>query len=184
MSTDRRLLLEDVSRPAARPNIGPPPASALLERAREFLPALQAANAALDAARASHPERSFDIEHVDAEGAPHIEMDLACGIMELRDEAAEAAADHALRGAGAAAETESSSSSDHESDSSEQESGPPGEGRRSGQASSSVQAEASAKERGVGEVAGSGAGKLPGASAVGSERRRGRQQKRARITEL
>ena len=177
-------MLKDVCRPAVRPDIGSPAASALLERARKFLPTLQAANAALDAARASQPERSFDIEHMEAEGAPHIEMDLACGLMDLRDEAAEAAAERSLRGAGATAEAESSSDSERESESSEHESKAPGTGQCGVQVSSSVQAEASPEEGRLGELAGGATSMLPGASAAGAQRRRGSQQKRARITEL
>ena len=43
------------------------------------------------------PAESFDIEHLEGgEEAPHIEMDLSCGILDLRDEAALAAAEQQL----------------------------------------------------------------------------------------
>lgn len=98
----------------------------MLARARAFLPALQAANAALDARLQSEPAQSLDIEHLEAEGAPHIEMDLACGLMDLKDPAAEAAAERALRGGAAALEEEHSSSDSDSGESSVDEGGSTG----------------------------------------------------------
>lgn len=63
----------------------------MLDRVKAFLPSLQQANAQL----AQKEPGSFDIEHVE-EGAPHIKMDLACGVVELKDKNAEAAAARAM----------------------------------------------------------------------------------------
>ena len=56
---------------------------------------MQRANAELARAAATRPE-DLDIEHIQ-EGAPHVEMDLACGVLDLKDEAAAARAEAAMQ---------------------------------------------------------------------------------------
>lgn len=68
--------------------------SALLGRLQTFLPAMQKANQELEQAVAAEPE-ACNIEHV-TEDAPHIEMNLACGVLELKDGSAAAAAQKAV----------------------------------------------------------------------------------------
>ena len=131
---ESRLLLQGDGRPTARPDIGPLPASGVLARARAFLPALQAANAALEARLQSEPAQSVDIEHLEGEGAPHIAMDLACGVMDLRDPAAEFAAERAVRGGAAPGEEERAGSDSDSEDSSDDEGGGAGDGDRRGDA--------------------------------------------------
>jgi hypothetical protein len=75
----------------------------VLGRLQAFVPQLAAANVALATAMATRPAHEFDVEYVQPSGqggeaAPHIEMDIACGVLELRDEAAAAAAERALAG--------------------------------------------------------------------------------------
>jgi hypothetical protein len=59
------------------------------------VPQLAAANAELASALSTRPASDFDVESVD-EGGRHIEMDLACGVLDLRDEAAQQAAQLAM----------------------------------------------------------------------------------------
>ncbi|GLI68860.1 hypothetical protein VaNZ11_013405 [Volvox africanus] len=96
-----------------RPNIGPAPRSSVLGKLATFLPQLASENERLQQQMQDRPAEEFDIEHVDGdEDGPYIEMDLACGILELRDEAALRAAERAMNGQeGAFHKGESSSSS-------------------------------------------------------------------------
>ena len=99
----------------------------MLGRLQAFVPALAEANAALAAAMATAPPHAFDIElHGGEDGdgdegetREHIAMELACGVVELNDAAAEAAAERACAGGGGggalAAFAGASSSSDSES---------------------------------------------------------------------
>jgi hypothetical protein len=98
----------------------------VLERVRAFLPYLQQANAQLADTLTEQPD-SINIEHVD-EGAPHIEMDLACGVVDLKDRSAQAAAERALCSGTAESGTlqdlsNSDGQSDHSSDEDENEDG-------------------------------------------------------------
>jgi hypothetical protein len=67
----------------------------MLDRVKAFLPAMQQANEQLAHAAVNEPE-ALDIENVE-EGCPHIEMDLACGVLDLKDEQAVAMAEKSLR---------------------------------------------------------------------------------------
>jgi hypothetical protein len=104
----------------------------VLGRLQSFVPQLAAANVALAAAMATRPAHEFDVEYVEPRGeggeggeaAPHIEMDIACGVVELRDEAAAAAAERAMAGGAhplplASGFTDSEDDFDDESDSSD-----------------------------------------------------------------
>ena len=76
---------------------------------------MAAANQTLASEMEHRPAHEFDVEHVargeNGEELPHVEMDLACGVLELRTEEAAAAAERALA-SGAAVELESDSESD------------------------------------------------------------------------
>ncbi|GIL43264.1 hypothetical protein Vafri_1054 [Volvox africanus] len=99
-----------------RPNIGPAPRSSVLDKLATFLPQLASENERLQQQMQDRPAEEFDIEHVEGdEDGPYIEMDLACGILELHDEAALRAAERAMNGQEGAfhkGESSSSSSSD------------------------------------------------------------------------
>jgi hypothetical protein len=99
----------------------------VLGRLGAFVPQLAAANESLQAALRSQPASDFDVEAV-AEGGAHVEMDLACGVLELRDENAEAAAEAAL--AGGAAQVAAVLPSESDSDSSDEEDDALGEQER------------------------------------------------------
>ena len=62
--------------------------SSVLARARAFLPALEAANREL----AGKDPAALDMEQQLAPGSTHIQLDLSCGVLELRDGAAQTAA--------------------------------------------------------------------------------------------
>ena len=72
----------------------------MLGRLQSFLPAMQKANEDLEQTAADEPD-SCNIESV-AEGAPHIEMNLACGVLDLKDSSAAAAAQRAVNVANSA----------------------------------------------------------------------------------
>ncbi|GLC35799.1 hypothetical protein PLESTB_000495500 [Pleodorina starrii] len=103
-----------------RPAIGPTPRSSVLDKLAAFMPQMANANASLQQQLQERPAAEFDIEQVDdEEDGPYIEMDLACGILELRDEAALRAAERALEGQGDPflnSGSDSSSSDDDDSD--------------------------------------------------------------------
>ncbi|GAX82225.1 hypothetical protein CEUSTIGMA_g9653.t1 [Chlamydomonas eustigma] len=86
---------------APRPHIGPVPKSSLLTRLNQFLPELQAANQQLNEELKIKPPSHFDVENVpeDQEGG-YIEMDLACGLIDLKSEEAVIAAETAMKGHG------------------------------------------------------------------------------------
>ncbi|KAL1520027.1 hypothetical protein AB1Y20_023505 [Prymnesium parvum] len=69
-----------------------PGRSELFERVASFLPAMQAANEALAMQCADNPA-SADIEQLDDPDAQHIEMNLACGILEVTKRDSTAASD-------------------------------------------------------------------------------------------
>lgn len=65
-----------------------PQKSSALDRARAFLPAMAAANQQLS----GQAPGSLDIEALDPSSTQHIELDLSCGLYDLRDSAAQTAA--------------------------------------------------------------------------------------------
>lgn len=92
---ERRLqFCEDKSAPRPSPGALLPPSS-VLERVKAFLPSMQQANEQLQHTVANEP-KDVDIESVE-EGRPHIEMDLACGVLDLKDERAVSAAEKSLQ---------------------------------------------------------------------------------------
>ena len=95
-------------------------------------------------------------------GAPHIEMNLACGLMDLKDPAAHAAADRTMQGAGMPAQAPSDS--DNESDSDD---------------SQISERDAGGNPGGMGLTEGAAPG-----SPAGAKRGRKSQHKRTRIKEL
>ncbi|KAJ9509823.1 hypothetical protein QJQ45_011567 [Haematococcus lacustris] len=96
---ERKLDVTSPRFPSDKPQIGPILRSSVLDQVRKFIPSLQAANKALERelepGRQVRPASDLDIEHVD-EGGTHIEMDLACGVFDLKDEQAVAAAEQAM----------------------------------------------------------------------------------------
>ena len=90
---DRCLLVNLPSQPPWK-DAEPLQGSALLGRLQSFLPAMQKANQELEQAAAEEQE-TCNIENV-AEGTPHIEMNLACGVLDLKDSSAAAAAQRAV----------------------------------------------------------------------------------------
>eukprot|EP00798_Chlamydomonas_sp_ICE-L_P003466 gene3466-13526_t len=123
---------------SSRPDIGPVPASSVLGRLKDFLPGLAAANQKLEAEmkvgqdrpasefdiEADRPASEFDIEAVSAsqenEEAPVIQMDLMCGLLDLKNEESIRAAERAALEGSLAAE-HSSTSDDESSDMSSDE---------------------------------------------------------------
>ncbi|KAG6899866.1 hypothetical protein C0993_006019 [Termitomyces sp. T159_Od127] len=61
-----------------RPQFIPPPTD-LLSRVQAFLPALEASNALLSSQDPTH----IDIEHVDSESGPYIEMNIGLGVFDV-----------------------------------------------------------------------------------------------------
>lgn len=122
-------------RPRHKPAIKAVPPSGLLGRLQAFLPTLEAANAnlqqQLDAGGGEQVamERGSDDER---EG-PYVEMDLACGLFDLKDPSAVAAAEAAMVGRGVAVEAYGAGSSDDSSDGSSDGSGSEGEGDEGGE---------------------------------------------------
>jgi hypothetical protein len=104
--------------PTPKPAIGKVERSALLGKLQTFLPVLEKANEKLSAEMAVRPASEFDIENVEEGQGPHIEMDLACGIIDLKDKAAEEAAEGAVAYGG---RVEEESGSDDDEDSSDDE---------------------------------------------------------------
>ncbi|KAG1674280.1 hypothetical protein FOA52_013469 [Chlamydomonas sp. UWO 241] len=93
----------------ARPDIAPVPKSSLLSRLNAFLPQIQTANADLQEQLKVRPAADFDVEgvpddqesgYIEMEGKEggYIEMDLACGLIDLKDGSALSAAESALAG--------------------------------------------------------------------------------------
>ena len=113
---ERKLQLGSGPQQRSKPDFGPVPSSSVLDRVKSFLPAMQRANADLMQQAAQRPPEELDIEHV-PEGAPHVEMDLACGILDLKDPAAVARAEAAMQaGPMRASMPEAACSSDDSSD--------------------------------------------------------------------
>ena len=82
--------------PTDRPAIAAPPQSQLLGRLQTFLPSMAAANAQLEQEAAAAPAGAFDIEQLAPDEEQHIAFDLACGVLELKDDAAVRAAERAI----------------------------------------------------------------------------------------
>jgi Domain of unknown function (DUF4598) len=85
------------------------------------VPQIAAANAELASALNSRPASDFDVECVEADGeGPHIEMDLACGVLDLQDEAAQHAAQLAMAGQSLAAHIQPGSDDSSDEDGEEE----------------------------------------------------------------
>ncbi|WIA21936.1 hypothetical protein OEZ85_004302 [Tetradesmus obliquus] len=128
LSPLERQLLINAPSPTSRPNIGTLPPSSVLGKVRSFLPQMKQANEQLEQQLQLCDPSVVDIEHI-PEGAdaaaPVIQMDLACGLLDLKDDAALAAAQRAIAAGGDVAveafDGGSSSGSDSDSSSSEDE---------------------------------------------------------------
>jgi len=78
-----------------RPDYGPCETSSVMSRLQSFLPELSAANETLLERLKTEGAETLDIEHLPEEGAAHIEMDLQCGVFDLKtSDAANKAARH------------------------------------------------------------------------------------------
>lgn len=136
VSAEQQLLVGDAAprRPRHKPPIKPLPPSGLLGKLQAFLPTLEAANADLEQQLASGAQAEVAMERGsdDEREGPVVEMDLACGLFELKDASAVAAAEASMLSRGVAVEkyggnsTDSSSSSDDSGSSSEDEEGEAG----------------------------------------------------------
>lgn len=173
--------------PAQRPGIGAAPQSDLLGRLQQFLPAMQSANAQLATAPGAkaapgaldirYREVDSDEEESDDSAAePHIVMDLACGVFDLKDEAAMAAAARQMSSAGGgmpmqAAGDTSSSDDNSDEDSDEQENEGAGEEPQHGEGASPAEPAVLQSEGQLHSKGCAAAGTNPGSK---------RQQKRGR----
>lgn len=122
-----KLMEDKKSRQAnRRPQTAKVPESSVLAHLRTFLPQLQSANEKLSQNPASEPavtisdmqEEPAELEQ-DTEDSTlqHIQMDIACGVVDLKDAAALQAAQDAISGVAAVTESSSDSGSNNESDS-------------------------------------------------------------------
>ncbi|PSC69276.1 dentin sialophospho isoform B [Micractinium conductrix] len=151
-------------RPRGKPPIKPVAPSGLLGRLQAFLPSMEAANAELEqrlAAGAAPADMAMERgrcvaasgavavwrafrsdDEAGGEGGPVVQLDLACGLFDLKDAAAVAAAEAALVNGGVAVEAyEGGSSSGSDSDGSGEEDG---EGQGGGAAGTAAAAAAAA----------------------------------------
>ena len=105
---------------AARPAIVHLPESALLARLKGFLPGMAIANQQLGANIQQQGIEAYSLEHEasdsDSEAGPHIEMDLTCGLVDLQDDAAIAAAERAAMAQNADTQSDASTSACTSSD--------------------------------------------------------------------
>eukprot|EP00192_Tetraselmis_astigmatica_P020218 CAMPEP_0117668422 /NCGR_PEP_ID=MMETSP0804-20121206/11543_1 /TAXON_ID=1074897 /ORGANISM="Tetraselmis astigmatica, Strain CCMP880" /LENGTH=191 /DNA_ID=CAMNT_0005476317 /DNA_START=228 /DNA_END=804 /DNA_ORIENTATION=- len=122
-ATGSRLLDRELVRPpAAKPDMRVAGIeSSVLGRVKDFLPKMAAANDELAAAMTGKPAEAFDMEVLGpTSDAPRIEMDIACGVVDLKDDAALRAAEVAMASGRAdvlqRAGSDSSGSSDEEED--------------------------------------------------------------------
>ena len=106
--------------PKDPPAIGAPPQSELLGRLQTFLPTMAAANAQLEQEAAAAPSGAFDIEQLAPDAEQHIAFDLACGVLDLKDDAAVRAAERAIALGSVPVETLSGGSSSDEDTSSDE----------------------------------------------------------------
>lgn len=119
---EQRLLVAVDGRPERKPDMqAPAPPAVLLGRLQAFLPQLQAANAQLEQA----PAEALVMEHAsdDERAGPYVELDLACGLFDLKDETALAAAERSLANGGVAVERFGGSSGSDDSSSEEEDEG-------------------------------------------------------------
>ncbi|KAF5829993.1 hypothetical protein DUNSADRAFT_15187 [Dunaliella salina] len=197
---ERRLNLQaPLNQPSGKPNMtGPLPHSSVLDRLKQFIPQIQLANQELEQQLQGSNPQEFDIEGVEeGQEGGYIEMDLTCGLLDLKDADAVRAAEQALvrgqsipGGEDADASTSSDSSTEEEDSSSEEDEligaatgsgqqGPPQQqpadgsrihrGKRSIAAGGSVVASASTQDR------------LPaGEEPSNSELRQDRQKRKAK----
>jgi Domain of unknown function (DUF4598) len=100
----------DDSKPSERPDMSCVQRSSLLDQAAAFLPKMAAANDALKSRVATEGPEAVNIEAVREQSGKHIAMEVACGVVELQNEAAAAAASRAMAtGARVDAELEAAS---------------------------------------------------------------------------
>ncbi|KAK9820922.1 hypothetical protein WJX74_008123 [Apatococcus lobatus] len=97
----------DSCQQSKRPDFQPTPDSELLARLKGFLPRMAVAHQQLGAQIDQQGVGPFSIEHEDSDSdsqaGPRIELDLTCGLVDLQDEAAVSAAEHAAAFQGHAA---------------------------------------------------------------------------------
>ncbi|KAL1829395.1 hypothetical protein DCAR_0208732 [Daucus carota subsp. sativus] len=103
--------------PEKKPAIRPLPKSQVLDKLKDFLPVMSEANKKLQLA-AMDNTKVFDIESIEDDDSPHIEMDLMLGVADLNTPEAIAAAESAINGnqpaSSSVATSESSDSSDED----------------------------------------------------------------------
>ena len=109
-----------------RPQTSKVPESSILAHLRTFLPQMQSANEMLSQHPASEPavtisdlqEEPAELEQDTEDGtSEHIQMDIACGVVDLKDAAALQAAEDAVNAVGTEAVTGSRSDSDSNNES-------------------------------------------------------------------
>jgi Domain of unknown function (DUF4598) len=101
--------MED-SKTSERPDMSCVQRSSLLDQAATFLPKMAAANDALESRVAIEGPEAVNIEAVREQSGKHIAMEVACGVVELQNEAATAAASRVMAtGARVDAELEAAS---------------------------------------------------------------------------
>ena len=127
--------------PKERPAIDAPPQSELLGRLQTFLPSMAASNVQLEQEAAAAPQGAFDIEQLAPEAEQHIAFDLACGVLDLKDDAAVRAAERAIALGSVPVETLSGGSSSDEDTSSDEGSSEGGSEAGSEAAAASAQEE-------------------------------------------
>lgn len=119
---ERQLLIAGGASSQSKPKIQPVGTSPLLSQLKQFLPKMEQANAELQQKLQECDPAELDIEHIpeqeEGEG-PVIQMDLACGLLELHDDAAVAAAQRAIAAGGEVTVETYDGGTDSDSDSDE-----------------------------------------------------------------